>query len=133
MNQTHMSHAHMNQASTNQAHRHSRHIARIVKRAANCALALAGTLLVSPSHANLALAKKHNCLGCHAVASKMVGPSYQEVAAKYAGDKDAVAALVKSIREGGSGKWGDVPMPPQAQLSPADAKRLAQWIAAGAK
>ena len=117
----------------NQVRRGSQRIARVIKRAASCALALAGTLLVAPSHASLALAKKHNCLACHAVASKMVGPSYQEVAAKYAGDKDAVAALVKSIREGGSGKWGDVPMPPQAQLSPADAKRLAQWIAAGAK
>lgn len=121
----------------NQARRHSQRIARVVQRAASCALALAGALAVMPSHANLALAKKHNCLACHAVASKMVGPSYQEVAAKYADknadDKNAVAALVKSIREGGSGKWGDVPMPPQAQLSAADAKRLAQWIAAGAK
>ena len=121
----------------NQARLHSQRIARVVQRAASCALALAGALAVMPSHASLALAKKHNCLACHAVASKMVGPSYQEVAAKYAdknaGDKDAVAALVKSIREGGSGKWGDVAMPPQAQLSAADAKRLAQWIAAGAK
>ena len=125
----------------NQARRHSQRIARVVQRAASGALALAGALAVMPSHANLALAKKHNCLACHAVASKMVGPSYQEVAAKYADknadknadDKNAVAALVKSIGEGGSGKWGDVPMPPQAQLSAADAKRLAQWIAAGAK
>ena len=95
---------------------------------------LALALLCSlPAHANRALAEKKGCLGCHAAATKLVGPAYQDVAAKYAGDKNAVATLVRSIRQGGSGKWGEMPMPPQAQLSEADAKRLATWILGGAK
>ncbi|HQR87462.1 MAG: cytochrome C [Burkholderiales bacterium 35-55-47] len=79
------------------------------------------------------LAKKNNCLACHAVDKKLVGPSYQDVAKKYAGQADAVANLTKSIKAGGSGKWGPVPMPPQAQLSDADAKALATWVLGGAK
>ena len=99
------------------------------------ALMMSVSLLVvsAPAFSNPALATKQGCLGCHAVATKLVGPSYQDVAAKYAGEKDAVDRLVKSIRSGGSGKWGDVPMPPQAQLSEADAKRLATWILGGSK
>ena len=85
------------------------------------------------SHANQALATKNGCTACHAVASKVVGPSFQEVAAKYAGQPDATAKLVQSIRQGGTGKWGDMPMPPQPTLSEADAKRLAAWILGGAK
>lgn len=79
------------------------------------------------------LAQKNACLACHAVDKKLVGPAYQEVAAKYKGQKDAEAALVASIKKGGAGKWGPVPMPPQAQLSDADAKALAQWILGMAK
>ena len=79
------------------------------------------------------LAKKNNCLACHAVDKKLVGPAYQDVAKKYAGQADAVANLTKSIKAGGSGKWGPIPMPAQAQLSDADAKALAAWILAGAK
>ena len=87
----------------------------------------------APAFASSALANKYGCLGCHAAAAKLVGPSYQEVAAKYAGDKGAVEVLVKSIRNGGTGKWGDMAMPPQAQVSEADAKRLATWILGGAR
>ncbi|WP_446719599.1 c-type cytochrome [Hydrogenophaga sp. OTU3427] len=83
--------------------------------------------------ANLALAQKNACMACHAVDKKLVGPAYQDVAKKYAGQKDAVDALVKSIKAGGSGKWGAVPMPAQAALSDADAKTLASWILGGAK
>ncbi len=90
-------------------------------------------LTVSSAHANLDLAKKNACTACHAVDKKVVGPSYQEVAKKYAGQKDAEASLIKSIKAGGSGKWGPVPMPAQAALSDADAKALAAWILAGAK
>jgi len=79
------------------------------------------------------LAKKNNCLACHAVDKKIVGPAYQEVAKKYAGQADAEATLAKSIKAGGSGKWGPIPMPPQAQLSDADAKNLAAWVLGGAK
>jgi cytochrome c len=72
-------------------------------------------------------------MACHNVDKKLVGPAYQDIAKKYAGQKDAAANLAKSIQAGGSGKWGPVPMPPQAALSDADASILAIWILAGAK
>ncbi len=83
--------------------------------------------------ANADLAKKNNCLACHAVDKKLVGPAYQDVAKKYAGQADAEATVAKNIKAGGSGKWGPIPMPPQAQLSDADAKTLAAWVLGGAK
>lgn len=96
--------------------------------------ALAVSLVATPAAwANLDLAKKNACMACHAVDKKLVGPGYQDVAKKYAGDKEAVAKLTESIKKGGSGKWGPVPMPAQAQLSDADAKALATWVAGGAK
>jgi cytochrome c len=90
-------------------------------------------LFATPAFANLDLAKKNACMACHAVDKKVVGPAYQDVAKKYAGQKDAAVNLVKSIKAGGSGKWGPVPMPAQAALSDADANTLAAWILAGAK
>lgn len=87
----------------------------------------------APAFANTALAQKNACLACHAVDKKLVGPAYQDVAKKYAGQKDAEATLVKNIKAGGSGKWGAIPMPPQTALSDADAHTLAAWILAGAK
>ena len=90
-------------------------------------------LLAAPAFANLDLAKKNACMACHAVDKKVVGPAYQDVAKKYAGQKDAVANLIKNIKAGGSGKWGPIPMPAQAALSDADANTLAAWILAGAK
>ncbi|WP_374669088.1 c-type cytochrome [Ramlibacter sp.] len=95
--------------------------------------AVLGLLAAGPALANLQLAQKNACTACHAVDKKLVGPAYQEVAKKYAGQKDAEANLIKSIKAGGSGKWGAVPMPAQAALSDADAKTLAAWILAGAK
>ena len=73
------------------------------------------TLLLSsaPARADNALAAKYGCLGCHASATRLVGPAYQDVAARYADDKQAVEHLVASIRNGGSGRWGDMAMPPQ--------------------
>lgn len=96
-------------------------------------LALATLAAPLSAHANLELAKKNACMACHAVDKKVVGPAYQDVAKKYAGQDDAVAKLSDSIRKGGSGKWGPVPMPAQAALSDADVKTLASWIAGGAK
>lgn len=87
----------------------------------------------SNSLASNALASKNDCLGCHAAGTRLVGPAYREVAEKYAGQPDAIATLVKSIRNGSVGKWGDIPMPPHPKLSEADAKRLATWILGGAK
>ena len=83
--------------------------------------------------ANADLAKKNNCLACHAVDKKIVGPAYQDVAKKYAGQADAETTLIKNIKAGGSGKWGPIPMPPQTQLNDADAKTLASWVLGGAK
>ena len=78
------------------------------------------------------LAQTHNCLACHGVDNKIVGPSLRDVARKYAGRADAADYLAQRIRAGGSGVWGPIPMPPQT-LPEADAKALAQWLADGAK
>lgn len=83
--------------------------------------------------ANQALAQKNACLACHAVDKKLVGPAFQEIAKKYAGQTDAQTQITKSIKAGGSGKWGPIPMPAQAALSEADASTLAAWILAGSK
>ena len=98
-----------------------------------CAAIWASSLMVSPAFASMDLAKKNACMSCHAIEKKLVGPAYQDVAKKYAGQKDAVANLAKSIKAGGAGKWGPVPMPTQPALSDADAKTLATWILAGSK
>jgi len=93
----------------------------------------AAVLVSAPAFASKDLAQKNACMACHAVDRKLVGPSYQSIAAKYAGQKDAEAMLAASIKKGGAGKWGPVPMPAQAALSEADAKVLAAWVLAGAK
>ena len=87
----------------------------------------------APAFASQELAQKNSCLACHAMEKKLVGPSYQSIAAKYAGQKNAEVMLAESIKKGGSGKWGPVPMPAQAALSEADAKTLAVWVLASAK
>ncbi len=79
-----------------------------------------------------ALASKSACLACHAADKKLVGPSYQDVAAKHKGEADAVTKLTASIKAGGSGKYGPVPMPPQPNLKDDELKLLAEWILAGA-
>ena len=90
-------------------------------------LALSLTV-AAPAMADMALATSKNCMACHAVDKKLVGPSYKDVAAKYAGQKDASDKLAVKIIKGGSGAWGAVPMPANAQVSEADAKKLAAWI-----
>jgi cytochrome c len=80
--------------------------------------------------AGLDLAKAKNCLACHAVATKLVGPAYKDVAAKYAGQKDAEGKLVTKVMKGGSGSWGAVPMPANPQVSEAEAKTLVKWVLA---
>jgi cytochrome c len=96
-------------------------------------VALVASTFAAPSFASQQLAQKNACLACHAPTKKLVGPAYNEVAKKYAGQADAVAKLSDSIRKGGSGTWGAVPMPAQPNLSEADAKTLAQWVMDGAK
>ena len=92
-------------------------------------IATLAAVLLSPNvFANADLAMKKNCMACHAVDKKLVGPAYKAVAAKYANDKDAVTRLAEKIVNGGSGVWGPVPMPANAQVNPAEAKQLAQWV-----
>ena len=84
--------------------------------------------LSAPALADQALATAKNCMACHAVDKKLVGPSYKDVAAKYAGQKDAADKLAVKIMKGGSGVWGPVPMPANAQVNDAEAKKLAAWV-----
>ncbi len=79
------------------------------------------------------LAADNGCMACHGTASKIVGPGYNEVAAKYKGQADAEAKLVAKLKAGGQGVWGAIPMPPQTQLKDEDARRLVKWILSGAK
>jgi cytochrome c len=73
------------------------------------------------------LAQKYNCLACHAVDKKLVGPAYQDVAKKYKGDKGAEDKLIGKVKAGGSGVWGAIPMPPN-NVPDADVKTLVEWI-----
>jgi len=91
------------------------------------ALALAATAAL-PALADDALAQSKNCMACHNVDKKVVGPAYKDVAAKYKADKTAVDKLANKIIKGGSGVWGPVPMPANAQVNEAEAKKLATWI-----
>lgn len=103
------------------------------------AVILAGACLLGVQTANAAvdmakgeaLAKASNCLGCHTIDKKLVGPSYQDVAKKYKGDKEAEAKLIKKVKEGGTGVWGQIPMPPNSpKVSDADIKTLVEWVLA---
>jgi cytochrome c len=82
----------------------------------------------TPALANEELARKNACTACHAVDKKLVGPAYKDVAAKYKGNAKAEAMLVEKVKKGGSGTWGPVPMPPNANVKDADVKTLVKWI-----
>jgi cytochrome c len=82
------------------------------------------------AQADQALAQSKNCMACHAVDKKLVGPSYKDIAKKYGGQKDAVAKLAEKVIKGGSGAWGAVPMPANPQVTQADAQKLVTWIMA---
>ena len=84
--------------------------------------------LAAPAQADEALATAKNCMSCHKVDKKLVGPSYKEVAAKYAGQAGAVDKLAAKIMKGGSGVFGAVPMPANTQVNDAEAKKLAAWV-----
>ena len=98
--------------------------------------ALASTLLfaaaslvtATPALADMALATAKNCMACHAVDKKLVGPSYKDIAAKYTGQQDAVEKLSAKVIKGGSGVWGPIPMPANAQITSDEAKKLVAWI-----
>jgi cytochrome c len=91
-------------------------------------LSLAMAMPALPARADLALAKSQNCMSCHNIEKKIVGPSYKDIAAKYKGDTTAPARLANKIMAGGGGVWGVVKMPSNPQVSDADAKKLAHWI-----
>ncbi|MBI1906995.1 MAG: c-type cytochrome [Rhodocyclales bacterium] len=93
------------------------------------AVAAISLLSAAPAFADQALAKSKNCLACHSVDKKVVGPAFKDIAAKYAG-QDVVAALVTKVQKGGSGVWGPVPMPPNPAVSADEAKKLVEWVLA---
>ena len=93
-------------------------------------LAGAGLMIAGQASADEALAKAKNCMSCHAVDKKVVGPSYKDVAKKYAGNAGAAATLEAKVKKGGSGTWGTVPMPPNPAVSDADIKKLVAWVLA---
>jgi cytochrome c len=97
-----------------------------MKRALFALVALVAA--AGPALADQALANAKNCMSCHAVDRKLVGPAYKDVATKYAGQKDAVDRLAAKIMKGGSGVWGPVPMPANSQVNEAEAKKLAAWV-----
>jgi cytochrome c len=92
------------------------------------ALVAAAATVSAPALADEALAKAKNCLACHAVDKKVLGPSYKEIAVKYAGQKDAADKLAAKVIKGGVGVWGQIPMPANAQVNEAESKKLVAWI-----
>ncbi|MBK8184483.1 MAG: cytochrome C' [Candidatus Competibacteraceae bacterium] len=90
-------------------------------------------LMVPAARASEDLAKKYNCLACHQVDKKVIGPSYQEVAAKYKGQADAATTVAAKIKAGGVGVWGQIPMPPNPTVPDADLQVLVTWILGMAK
>ncbi|MFC7459873.1 c-type cytochrome [Hydrogenophaga defluvii] len=91
-------------------------------------IALLGSLAATPALANEALAKSKQCVACHAVDKKLVGPAYKDIAKRYAGQGDAAAKLAAKIVTGGAGTWGAVPMPANTQVNQAEAIQLANWV-----
>ena len=81
-----------------------------------------------PAMADPALAQGKNCMACHTIERKVVGPAFKDVAAKYKADKTAVDQLAAKIIKGGAGVWGPVPMPANAQVTETEAKKLAAWV-----
>jgi cytochrome c len=104
-----------------------------MKRVVISTLAAVGILAAAPAFANKDLATKNGCMACHAVDKKLVGPAYQDVAKKYAGDPTAEAKLEAKVKKGGSGVWGSIPMPPNVAVKDEDIKTLVKWVLAGAK
>lgn len=92
---------------------------------------LASTMLALtalPVQASETLAEDNNCLSCHSVEDKLIGPAFKDVAAKYQGQKDAAAKLADKVRKGGSGVWGTVKMPANPKISDKDLKAIIAWV-----
>ncbi|QNB06719.1 c-type cytochrome [Herbaspirillum frisingense] len=89
---------------------------------------LAAASLTQVASASPELAKSKNCMSCHAPATKLVGPSFKDIASKYRKDPNAPAQLAQKIQNGSQGIWGSIPMPPNSQLTAEDAMTLSRWI-----
>ena len=89
---------------------------------------LTAVAFTMPALADQALATAKNCMACHAIDNKLVGPAYKEVAAKYKGDKTAADKLATKVMKGGTGVWGQIPMPANPQVNEAEAKKLVAWV-----
>jgi len=92
------------------------------------AAAALAAVATAPARADEALAKKYNCLACHQLDKKSVGPAYKDIAKKYMGQAGAAAKLADKVKKGGTGVWGPVPMPPNAAVPDGDIKKLVDWI-----
>jgi len=89
---------------------------------------LTAVAAATPAMADEAMAKAKNCMACHAIDKKVVGPAYKDVAKKFGGQAGAADMLADKIMKGSTGTWGPVPMPPNTNVNAAEAKSLATWI-----
>ena len=96
-------------------------------KAVYIAMVAAGIVMTGQAQADEALAKAKNCMACHAIDKKLVGPAYKDVAAKYKGDAKAADMLAAKVKAGGKGVWGQIPMPPN-NVTPEEAKKLVAWV-----
>jgi cytochrome c len=91
-------------------------------------IAVIGLLAAGPVYADYDLVVKKNCLACHQIDKRKYGPNFKEIAAKYANQKNAAEVIARKIRRGGTGVWGQDIMPPQPQVSAAEARTLANYV-----
>ena len=101
---------------------------KLMRKAVAVGLVASGLFVAGSAFASEELFKKSNCMACHAIDQKRLGPSMKEVAVKYNGTAGVAEMLATKIRAGGVGNWGQMPMPPQPQVSEADAKTLSEFI-----
>jgi cytochrome c len=101
---------------------------KVMLLAASTTVMSLGAVATTSAADQTALATKNGCLACHQVETKVVGPAYKEVAAKYKGQEGALEMLAAKVKAGGSGVWGPVPMPPNAHVSDEDIKAIVEWV-----
>lgn len=92
------------------------------------AASFAVLLTSTAAFASADLAKSKNCVACHHIERKMIGPAYKAMAERYGKDESVIKLLSEKIVKGGGGNWGQLPMPPQPTVSPEEAETLVKWI-----